>query len=122
MPIEGRMEGRREGGRVLGKEEGSTSLSQHYKNLSIQFTFVMLVLMGAVGDPVPCACLPFCITRGPIPSLLLLFSLSTKALTSSDTGIARLEEAGVTADAGQAGRCQHEGRGGDEEGELQEDP
>ena len=43
MPIEGGMEGRREGGRVLGKEEGSTSLSQHYKNLSIKFTFVMLM-------------------------------------------------------------------------------
>jgi len=43
MPIEGGMEGRREGGRVLGKEEGSTSLSQDYKNLSIKFTFVMLM-------------------------------------------------------------------------------
>jgi len=37
------MEGRREGGRVLGKEEGSISLSQHYKSLSIKFTFVMLM-------------------------------------------------------------------------------
>ena len=79
--------------------------------------------MGAVGETLsPARACLFCITRGPIPSLLMLFSLSTKALTFSDTGIARLEEAGVTADAGQAGRCQHEGRGGDEEGELQEGP
>lgn len=48
----------------------------------------------------------------------VVFSATTSTLTSSDAGI----QAGIIADAGQAGRCQHERCGGDEEGELQEDP
>lgn len=73
----------------------------------------------------PCPCLPICITRGPgrsLPFFCVSCLLSPKALTSSDAGIARLEQPGVIADAGQAGRREHEGRGGDEKGELQEDP
>lgn len=58
----------------------------------------------------------------PPSSVVLLSFVVGNPLTSSDAGIGLLEEAGITAGGGEAGGGEHEGRGGDEEGELQEAP